>query len=171
MRMIRALAAVAVLTAGMACAETEVDAYGLGPHKPVPETWMKLDEDLSVRLRILNKAGEVTAVVGAPEVLNAEVSFFGREGAADRDVQLICSARFVDAEAGWSEPIIDEKPCYKGRLAEATGQFVPLKLKLKFRPVTSDPAGTSAVVVEIRDLVVDDNVSLWATYDWQGGSK
>lgn len=167
----KALVAVILLTGGMAFAETEVDAYGLGPHDPVPETWLKLDEDLSVRLRILNRKGEVADMVETPQVLNAEVSFFGREGAADRDVKLTCTARFVDAEAGWSDAVIDDKPCYEGRLSDATGKFVPLRMRLEFRPVATDPAGTSAVVVEVTDLVVDDSISLWATYDWQGGMK
>ena len=67
--------------------------------------------------------------------------------------------------------MIDDKPCYEGRLSDATGQFVPLTLDLQFRPVASDPAGTSAVVVEVHDLVAKDHVTIYATYDWQGGRK
>lgn len=169
--MIKRILLALALLASPARAETEVDAYGLGPHKPEPETWLKLDQDLSIRLRILNKAGQATPTVATPEVLSAELTFFGREGAADRDVKLVCSARFVDAEAGWSDDIISEEPCYEGRLSDATGIFVPLKFKLEFRPVASDPAGTSAVVVQVDDLVVNDHISLWATYDWQGGTQ
>ena len=99
------------------------------------------------------------------------MTFFGREGAADREVRLVCTARFVDAEAGWSDAVIDKKPCYDGRLSDATGKFMPLNFKLEFRPVASDPAGTSAVMVQIDDLVVNDHISLWATYDWQAGTK
>ena len=159
------------LLAGAAMAETEVDAYGLGHHDPVPESWLKLDEDLSIRVRVLDSRGKLIERVAAPQTLTAEVSLYGREGAADRDVRLVCSAFFIDSGAGWSEAVIDDKPCYEGRLSDATGQFVPLTLDLQFRPVASDPSGTSAVVVEVHDLVVKDHVTIYATYDWQGGRK
>jgi hypothetical protein len=170
MGMNRVLAAL-VLMAGAAQAETEVDAYGLGYHKPVPERWLKLDEDLSIRIRVLHKDGALAAEVTAGQVVQTEVTFFGREGAKDRDVQLVCSARFKDAEAVDSDFVRQDKPCYTGRLSDATGRFVPLDMDLYFRPVSTDPAGTSAVEVQVTDKVVNDHVTLWATYDWQGGRK
>jgi hypothetical protein len=158
------------LAATVARAETEVDAYGLGQHPPVPESWLKLDEDLSIRVRILNDAsGELATVVRSIETLRVEVTLFGREGAADREVALICSALFLDAEAGGDGYAIKDRPCYSGHLSDATGKFVPLDFDLRFRPETSDPRGSMAVVVQIRDMVVDEHVSLSPTFSWQGG--
>ncbi len=172
MAMNRVWAAVALVGwAGLAGALTEVDAYGLGPNPPVPESWLKLDEDLSIRVRILDAKGNLAGQVDTVQVLRAEVSFFGREDAADREVRLFCTAYFMDANAENSANVIADKPCYEGRLSDATGRFVPLQMDLQFRPVASDPAGTSAVGVMVRDAVVGDGVTLTPTYDWQGGRK
>ncbi|WP_284325363.1 hypothetical protein [Cypionkella aquatica] len=152
-------------------AETEVDAYGLGSHPPKPEHWAKIDDDLSIRARVVHDAsGALADVVPRREVLRLELAFFAREGAADRDVSLHCKVHFVDATAESSD-FVKDVPCYKGRLLDAEGTFQPLDLDLRFRPVASDPAGTSAVMVRVNDSVVKDGVTLWATYDWQGGKR
>jgi hypothetical protein len=167
-----AAAAVVLAMAGVARAETEVDAYGLGDHDPIPEQWTKIDDDLSIRVQILHdKTGELAAVVTRPEVLRVEVTFFAREGATDRAVNLTCMAYFMDAGAASSGDAVETKPCYQGRLSDATGKFVPIDLGLRFRPVASDPAGTSAVFVRVEDLEINDGVTLWPTYDWQGGTR
>lgn len=166
------VATVVLAMAGAARAETEVDAYGLGDHDPVPEQWTKIDDDLSIRVQILRDAtGELAAVVNSPEVLRVEVTFYARTGAADRAVNLTCMAYFMDAGAGSSGDAVKTKTCYKGRLSDATGKFVPIDLGLRFRPIVSDPAGTSAVIVRVEDLVINDGVTLWPTYDWQGGTR
>ena len=157
--------------ASPALAETEVDAYGLGSNPPVPEQWTKINEDLSIRARVVhNNTGALADVVKRAEVLRLEVAFFAREGAADRDVSLTCKVAFLDAEAARSAPVVDA-PCYKGRLSDAAGKFQPLDLDVKFRPVASDPAGTSAVTIRVDDAVIKDGVTLWPTYDWQGGTR
>lgn len=158
--------------AAPAAAETEVDAFGLGSNPPVPEQWTKIDEDISIRARVVrNKSGALAEVVKKPEVLRLELAFFAREGAADRAVALTCSVYFLDAEAVRSEPVMADVPCYTGRLSDATVKFQPIDLDLKFRPVASDPAGTSAVAVRVTDTVITDSVMLWPTYDWQGGMR
>ncbi len=172
----RALAVLLVLASPAlalpALAETEVDAYGLGTHAPVAEQWTKIDEDLSIRAQVVrDKSGALAEVVKAPEVLRLDLAFFAREGAADRDVNLTCTVYFLAADATRSEPVKSDVPCYKGRLSDAAGQFVALDLELKFRPVASDPAGTSAVGVRVTDTVIKDGVTLWPTYDWQGGTR
>ena len=169
--MFRLCAALCLTLATAVRAETEVDAYGLGFHAPVPESWLKLDEDLSIRLRILNASGRLAPNVPRPETLRAEVSIFGRAGAPDRQVSLTCSAYFIDAQAENSDYVTRGQPCWTGRLGQADGQFVVIDFDLRFRPVVTDPAGTSAVVVEVKDAVVNDHLSLSATYDWQGGRK
>jgi hypothetical protein len=167
--MIKALM-VTLLMAGAAPAETLTEAYGLGDAAPNPEEWTKIDGDLSIRARILRDAtGALADVVTRPEVLRVAVEFHAREGAADRPVRLVCSAMFYDAEGEGSDYVFRDKPCYEGRLADAAGQFRAVDFGLKIRPVATDPAGTSAVVVTVRDLVIDDGVSLAPTYDWQGG--
>ena len=128
-------------------AETKVDAYGLGTHPPAPEIWTKLDDDLSIRLRVLHRNGDLAPTVPSPETLRAEVSIDGREG-ADRDVQLTCTAYFMDSNAVNSDEVIKYKPCFTGRLSQAAGAFVVLDFDLRFTPVKTDPAGTSAVVIE-----------------------
>lgn len=152
-------------------AETQVDAYGLGTLTPAPETWLKLDGDLSVRLRVLHQNSDLAPIVTHPETLRAEVSIFGRAGAPDRDVQLACSAYFLDPAAVNSGYVMQNKPCFTGRLSQADGQFVAIDLDLRFRPVVTDPAGTSAVVVGVKDTIAHKGKSLSATYDWQGGRK
>lgn len=173
MNSLRAACVVMLALAAPALAETEVDAYGLGPNPPLPEQWTKIDEDISIRAQVVHDAtGALADVVKAPEVLRLDLAFFAREGAADRDVSLVCTVSFLDAEAVPSaKAAISEQPCYKGRLSDAAGKFQPLDLDLKFRPVASDPAGSSAVVVRVNDLVIDDGVTLWPTYDWQGGRQ
>lgn len=169
----RAAFAVMLALAAPVQAETEVDAYGLGPNPPVPEQWTKIDEDISIRAQVVRDAtGTLADVVKAPEVLRLDLAFYAREGAADRKVSLVCTVSFLDAEAVPSaKAVIAEQPCYSGRLSDAAGKFQPIELELKFRPVASDPAGSSAVVVRVNDLVIDDGVTLWPTYDWQGGRQ
>ncbi len=163
------LLAVVLAMATPVAAETEVDAYGLGRNPPAPEKWTKIDEDLSIRARVVrDKSGELADVVKRPEVLRLEVAFFARKGAADRKIVLTCAAYFMDAKAQHSQKAA-AVPCYSGQLHDADGKFQPLDFELKFRPVTSDPAGTSAVAVEVTDTVINDHVMLWPTYDWQGG--
>ena len=158
--------------AAPAHAETEVDAYGLGPNPPVPEQWAKIDEDISIRAQVVRDgSGALADVVKAPEVLRLDLAFYAREGAADRKVSLVCTVYFLDANALRSDPVKSEVPCYEGQLSDAAGKFQALDLDLKFRPVTRDPAGTSAVAVTVKDLVIDDGVMLWPTYDWQGGMR
>ena len=133
MKICKLLAVVLALATPMA-AETEIDAYGLGSNPPLPEKWTKIDEDLSIRARVVrDKSGD-----------------------------------FMDANAERSQKAA-AVPCYSGQLHDADGKFQPLDFELKFRPVTSDPAGTSAVAVEVTDTVIKDHVMLWPTYDWQGG--
>lgn len=158
--------------AAPAAAETEVDAFGLGTNPPVPEQWTKIDQDISIRARVVrNKSGALADVVKKPEVLRLELAFFAREGAADRAVALTCSVYFLDAAAVRSDPVMADVPCYAGRLSDATGKFQPLDIDLKFRPVASDPAGTSAVAVRVTDTVITDSVMLWPTYNWHGGTR
>lgn len=154
--------AVLLVMAGFARAETEFDACGLGNHAPIPERWTKILHD---------KSGELAAVVSKPEVLRAEVTFYAREGVADRAVNLTCMACFRTADAGSSGDAVTTKPCAAGRLSDATGKCVPIDFGLKFRPVVSDPAGTSAAIVRVADLVINNGVTRWPTYDWQGGTR
>jgi hypothetical protein len=171
MGMTRVWAAVFMLFAGAALAATQQETFGLGPFDPVPERVVKMDEDLSIRLRILDSEGALATVVPEPEILQAELSFIAREGAVDREVRLICTASFMMADGYGSDDIINKRPCYRGRLSDATGVFVPLKFNLRFRPVATDQAGSSGVHVQIYDKAADKHLIIWATYDWQGGWK
>lgn len=163
-------AALALPLAAPARAETLVDAYGLGTHAPKPEEWLKIDDELSIRARIVRRAGgEPVAQADQGDTLRLDLAFYVQPGAQDRDIRLTCSVLFYDAHGDDSEYVIEDKPCYAGRLADGAERFQPLDLDLRFRPRASDPAGTSAVVVRVKDMVINDAITLTPTYDWQGG--
>ncbi len=42
-------------------------------------------------------------------------------------------------------------------------------LNFRFRPRATDPNGTSAVIVTVRDTVIDDDITLDPACDWQAG--
>lgn len=164
-----AVALAAILT-GPAPAETLVDAYGLGRHKPVPEEWTKIDEELSIRARIVKgKTGTLAPVVQAGQTVRLDLAFYVQPGAKDREIRLTCSVYFYDARGEGSDYAIRDKPCYEGRLHDGLERFQPLTLDFRFKPRASDPKGTSAVVVSVKDTVIGDGVGLAPTYDWQGG--
>lgn len=162
--------ALAAILAGPVHSETLVDAYGLGHHQPVPEEWTKIDEDLSIRARIVRgNKGTLAPVVQAGQTLTLDLAFFVQPGAADRDIRLVCSVYFYDAKGEGSDYAVRDKPCYQGRLHDGLDRFQPLDLDFRFKPRASDPKGTSAVVVSVKDTVIGDGVGLAPTYDWQGG--
>jgi hypothetical protein len=151
-------------------AETLEDAYGLGRHKPVPEEWTKIDEELSVRARILRDGTEKLAPRAQKgDTLQLDLSFYVQPGAKDRDIHLTCSVYFYDADGEGSDYAIKDRPCYKGRLHDGLERFQPLVLDFRFRPRETDPRGTSAVVVTVRDTVIKDGIQVAPTYDWRGG--
>jgi hypothetical protein len=159
-----------VLVSGGAQAETAVDAYGLGAHPPEPEIWTKIDEELSVRARILTGKRETPAAIArAGQVLRLDLAFYVQPWAPDRDIRLACSVYFYNAEGERSGYVVEDNPCYNGRLHDGLDRFQPVALNLKLRPRASDPAGTSAVVVRVQDSVIGDGISLSPTYDWTGG--
>lgn len=165
------MAAVLVgLVAGAAAAETLVDAYGLGRHRPVPEEWTKVDEDWSVRARLVRgKSGSLMPVAKRGETVTLDLAFYTQPGVADREIALVCSVFFYDARGESSDYPVEDAPCYQGRLSDAAEQFQTIPLGFKFRPQPGDPKGTSAVVVSVRDRLSGDGVALAPTYDWQGG--
>lgn len=151
-------------------AETLEDAYGLGRHKPVPEEWTKIDEELSIRALILRDGPDRLAPRAQKgDTLRLDLSFHVQPGAQDRDIHLTCSVHFYDTDGEGSDYAIRDRPCYKGRLHEGLERFQPLALDFRFRPRETDPRGTSAVVVSVRDTVIRDGVGLAPTYNWQGG--
>lgn len=166
-----ALAAVAALMLTTPVAsETLVDAYGLGNHKPVPEEWTKIDEELSIRARIVKgKKGSLAPVVQAGQTLTLDLAFYVQPGAKDRPIRLTCSVFFYDARGEGSDEVLTDEPCYEGRLHDGLERFQPLDLNFRFKPRASDPKGTSAVVVRVKDTVIGDGVALAPTYNWQGG--
>ena len=165
-----ALVAAALTVPGGAVAETLVDAYGLGHHKPVPEVWTQVDDDLSIRARILRDTSDALAPRAEKgETLRLDMSFYVQPGAADRDIYLTCSVYFYDADGEMSDYAIRDRPCYKGRLHDGLEVFRPLVLNFRFRPRATDPGGTSAVVVTVKDTVLESGITLAPTYDWQGG--
>jgi hypothetical protein len=168
-RPVRALTVGAILVATSAIAETEVDAYGLGGHPPNPEVWVKMDDELSVRVRIVrDRSGELADAVARPEVLRLELSFTVAPGATDRDVHFNCQVRFMDAEARSSE-VVAKGPCYDGRLSDGSGVFQPMDFKFRFKPNLADPAGTSGVKVQFGETGSGIFRTLTPTYDWTGG--
>ena len=158
------------LVAGPAWAETLVEAYGLGRAKPVPEEWTKIDEDLSIRVRLLRETTDkLAARVGAGETIRVVAEFYVQPGAADRDIYLTCSLTFYDAEGEGRDYAFQDRPCYKGRLHDGLETFQPLVLDLRLKPRETDPKGTSAVILSVKDRIINDGVALAPTYDWQGG--
>ncbi|EEW23870.1 hypothetical protein [Rhodobacter ferrooxidans] len=157
--------------AGAAGAETEVDAYGLGPHKPNPEEWIKLDDAVSLRVRIVHdKSGELAPTITRAEVLRLEVAFTAANGAKDRPLRFHCKVKFVSPEAEWSDWKADQ-PCFEGRLAQGLGTFVPLDLDFRFRPKASDPRGTSGVSVQFTEEIANDHLTLTPTFRWEDDSE
>ena len=160
-----------MLIALPAGAETLQDAYGLGHHKPVPEEWTKIDEELSIRARLLRETSDkLAARVREGETIRVDLAFYVQPGAADRDIYLTCSLTFYDADGEGSDYAFTDRPCYKGRLHDGMGHFQPLVLDLRIKPRATDPRGTSAVIISVQDRVLGDGVALAPTYDWQGGS-
>ncbi|MFM2357056.1 MAG: hypothetical protein RLZZ528_2792 [Pseudomonadota bacterium] len=150
-------------------AETLVDAYGLGPHEPKPEEWTRIDEELSVRAQVVDAAtGELAAEVRPNQSLRLDLAFYAQPESKDREVRLVCSVYFYDAEGEASEYHLMQKPCYEGRLHDALDRFQPLTWEFRFRHKPGDPAGTSAVVVNVEDLVIDEGLGLTPTYRLSG---
>lgn len=166
-------ATVVALTCAMAlpgAAETLEDSYGLGRNKPVPEEWTKINEELSIRARILRDGTDKLAPRAQKgDTLRLDLAFYVQPGATDRDIYLTCSVYFYDAEGESSDYSLDDRPCYKGRLHDGLERFQPLVLDFIFRPRETDPRGSSAVVVTVRDTVIKDGIQVAPTYDWRGG--
>lgn len=166
---LRALTAAFWLLAGPVAAETLVDAYGLGAHAPRPEEWTKIDEDLSVRARIVDDAtGKLAPEARAGQRLRLDLAFHARPGAQDRGISLLCSLRFYDAAGEASNFEQKNRPCYTGRLADGLERFQPLDFELRFRPVSTDPEGTAAVEVRVEE-VGGSGVTLHPTWMRTGG--
>jgi hypothetical protein len=151
-------------------AETLEDAYGLGRAKPKPEEWTKINEELSIRARILRDGTDKLAPRAQKgDTLRLDLSFYVQPGAKDRDIYLTCSVYLYDADGEGSDYAIKDRPCYKGRLHDGLERFQPLVLDFIIRPRETDPRGTSAVVVSVRDMVIKDGIEVAPTYNWQGG--
>jgi hypothetical protein len=171
MLMRKFLAMLLIVGAGIAHSETEVDAYGLGDHDPNPEQWVKVDDELSIRVSIVrNKTGELMPIVKSPTTLRLDVSFTTAAGSPDREIHLDCMIYFKDPDARSSD-IVYDKPCYTGHLSDGLGKFQPLDLNFKFQPTASDQKGTRAVVIQIHETHSNIHRSIFPTYRWLGGHE
>ncbi len=162
----------ALTLTGSAYAETKADTFGLGNHEPDPEKTGKIDNDISIRARLIReKKGELAAVVKKGEIVNLQVDFIVRDGAKDRPLSLVCYAQFIDTKAEKSPMSVNGKPCREGRTQDYAGRFSELQMSLRFHPEASDPNGTYGVVVRVEDSVSGKHVVLVPTYAWQDGKQ
>lgn len=172
LRSICAAVAISAAMASTALAETTVDKLGLGTHEPVPEKMGKIDNDLSIRVRLVReKTGDFAIALKKGEIVRVEVDYIGRDGATDRPISLVCSAQFIDTKGEKSATSINGKPCMDGRLQDSWGRFSSLDMNLRFQAEATDPAGTYGVVVRVDDSVSGKHVVLVPTYGWQDGKK
>ena len=99
MNSLRAALAVMLALGTPVLAETEIDAYGLGPNPPVPEQWTKIDEDISIRAQVVFDAtGALAEVVQTPEVRAELVAYAPQGVASGRPLEL---GLLLQHQAGW----------------------------------------------------------------------
>lgn len=167
-------AAVAVSTA-MTCAAlaaTTAEKLGLGNYEPVPERIGKIDNDLTIRVRLIReKSDDFAIALKKGEIVDVQVEFISRDGAKDRPIALVCSVEFIDIKGKKTPSSVNGKPCMDGRLEDSYGRFNRLTMNLRFRADEADPAGTYGVVVKVSDSISGKEVVLVPTYGWQDGAK
>jgi hypothetical protein len=162
----------ALVAANGASAQSTPDELGLGNHEPKPEKVGKIGNDIFIRARLIReKSGELAAKVKQGEIVSVELDYLAADGAKDRPISLVCSVQFIDLEGQKSDSSITGKPCREGRLQDYGGRYDSLAIKLRFRPETSDPAGTNGVIVRVEDTFSGKRVTLVPTYDWVDGKK
>ena len=144
-----------------------MDAYGLGEHASAPEEWTKINEELSVRARILDEGGQLARTARRGDILTLALDFYVQPGAQDRPVALECSIFFYDATGAASDYQLTSRPCYAGRMKDASEHFQPLDLDFRFTNTDRDPLGTAAVVVQVTDTAINDGIALSPTYQLQ----
>ena len=171
-RSIFAALTVAVALASTAVAKSNPDKLGLGDYKPAPEKIGKIDNDLTIRVRLIReKTGDFAIALKKGEIVEVQVEFIGRDGAKDRPIALVCSVEFIDTKGETTASSVSGKPCMDGRLEESYGRFTRLNMPLRFRADEKDPAGTYGVVVRVDDSLSGKGVVLVPTYGWQDGAK
>jgi hypothetical protein len=155
-----------------ASAQSTSDELGLGNHEPKPEKVGKIGNDIFIRARLIReKSGELAATVKKGQIIAVQLDYLAAEGAKDRPISLVCSVQFIDVEGEKSDSSVSGKPCEEGRLQDYEGRYGRLDIELRFRPETSDPAGTNGVIVRVEDTFSGKRVVLVPTYDWVDGKK
>ena len=147
-------------------AETFVDANGLGNHTPAPQDIQKIDDELSVRARIVHdKSGKLADNAVGEEMLRLELTFTTVDGAADRPIRFRCRVTFLHAN-GESPDIEKAGICYKGHLADGIGGYHRFAVNLRFQMKNTDPQGTSGVQIELKEEHSGLTKVLVPTYGW-----
>ncbi len=158
------------LTPLMAAAETLVEAYGLGDAEPVPEEWTKINEELSIRARIVDAAtDEVVFDVATGQKLALSLDFYVQPGAADRDIRLSCGHFFYNPDGEQKGKEVSAVPCYSGKLSEGAETFQPLSYRYEFTMGKTAAQGTWALIAQVRDEVINDGIALNPTFRVGGG--
>lgn len=159
------LVAALVMAAGMAGA-ADRDLPKVGPHPAVPEVTVPFDRRITVDARItVERGGELAVEVGRAVGLRFEVGFTVDEGVRDAPVRFHCKLVFVLADGSVS-PVVRDRPCYAGTLAEAAGRRVEVDAPLLFRPGRDDPVGATGVLLILRDDESGRERRIMATYGW-----
>ena len=149
-----------------ALAETFVDANGLGNHTPAPQVVQKIDDELSVRARIVHDAtGKIATNAVGEEMLRLELTFTTVDGAADRPIRFRCRVTFLHAN-GESPDIEKAGICYKGHLADGIGGYHRFAVNLRFQMKNTDPQGTSGVQIDLKEEHSGLTKVLVPTYGW-----
>ncbi len=149
----------------LAGAETLIEAYGLGPAKAVPEEWTKINQELSIRARIVDAAsGETRGAVRAGDKLALALDFYVQPGAKDRKISLTCGHFFYNAEGEAKGKEAKDIPCYSGRLSDGAERFQPLSYRYEFTLGPSAVKGTWALIARVEDQVIKDGIALAPTF-------
>lgn len=172
LRPVFAALALLVAMSGASVAKTSPEKLGLGNFEPAPEKMGKIDNDLTIRVRLIReKTDDFAIALKKGEIVDVRVEFIGRDGAKDRPIALVCSVEFIDMEGKKTPSSVIGKPCLDGRLQDWGGRFNRLDMSLRFRADEEDPAGTYGVIVRVDDSVSGKHVVLVPTYGWQDGAK
>lgn len=143
----------------------------LGEQVASPEDLQVFDDRIRMAARLVfSGTDDLADRVDKPARIDLEMGFMTSADVAPEDVRLRCKVFFVDPGNQVSR-IAKDVICYKGNLGEVAGKWVPMRLDFTFKPVTSDPKGTSGVRVEVKDQVSGEVAYFMPTYDWQGGQE
>lgn len=152
-------------------AETLVEAYGLGNSTPEPEEWTKINEELSIRARIVDAAsGELTAHANLGQKLALALDFYVQPGAKGRKITLTCGHYFYNPEGEQKGKEVSGVPCYSGKLSDGAEKFQPLSYRYEFTMGQSAMKGTWALIAQVRDTEIGDGIALDPTFAVGGGS-